>query len=144
MRDGDDVLTAYVLSIADEAGYPIPDSERKRMEQALIGFVEGRIVRYSRAADGRSRDPQGRGARSAVAPRGAAQREVARQLHHRAQPVADVGGDRLVPDPQAPAEAAAPRRALRGSRAGPALAPEFPGHDDELLAPRSATRCGGS
>ena len=24
MRDGDDVLTSYVLSIAGEAGYPIP------------------------------------------------------------------------------------------------------------------------
>jgi hypothetical protein len=47
MRDGDDVLTSYVLSIASEAGYAIPDNERNRMEQALIGFVEGRIVRYS-------------------------------------------------------------------------------------------------
>ena len=47
MRDGDDVLTSYVLSIAGEAGYPIPDNERNRLEQALIGFVEGRIVRYS-------------------------------------------------------------------------------------------------
>jgi uncharacterized protein YfaS (alpha-2-macroglobulin family) len=47
MRDGDDVLTSYVLSIAGEAGYPVPDNERNRMEQALIGFVEGRIVRYS-------------------------------------------------------------------------------------------------
>jgi uncharacterized protein YfaS (alpha-2-macroglobulin family) len=47
MRDGDDVLTSYVLSIAGEAGYPIPDAQRERMEQALIGFVEGRIVRYS-------------------------------------------------------------------------------------------------
>jgi uncharacterized protein YfaS (alpha-2-macroglobulin family) len=47
MRYGDDVLTSYVLSIANEAGYAIPDRERERMEQALIGFVEGRIVRYS-------------------------------------------------------------------------------------------------
>jgi len=41
------VLTAYVLSIANEAGYEIPDRERERLAQALIGFVEGRIVRYS-------------------------------------------------------------------------------------------------
>ena len=47
MRDGEDVLTSYLLSIAHEAGYPIPDRERTRMEQALVGFVEGRIVRYS-------------------------------------------------------------------------------------------------
>ena len=47
LRDGDDSLTAYVLSIGDEAGWPIPDDSRGRMEQALIGFVEGRVVRYS-------------------------------------------------------------------------------------------------
>ncbi len=47
MRDGDDTLTAYVLSVATEAGFPIPERERGRMEQALIGFVEGRVVRYS-------------------------------------------------------------------------------------------------
>jgi len=46
LRDGDDALTAYVLSIAAEAGYAIPDRERAKMEQALIGFVEGRVVRY--------------------------------------------------------------------------------------------------
>ena len=47
MRDGDDTLTSYVLAIANEAGYAIPDRERSRMEQALIAFVEGRVVRYS-------------------------------------------------------------------------------------------------
>ncbi|MFO1315372.1 MAG: MG2 domain-containing protein [Burkholderiales bacterium] len=46
MRDGDDALTAYVLSIAAEAGFAIPERERARMEQALIGFVEGRVIRY--------------------------------------------------------------------------------------------------
>ncbi len=47
LRDGDDSLTAYVLSIGDEAGWEIPEDARTRMEQALIGFVEGRVVRYS-------------------------------------------------------------------------------------------------
>jgi hypothetical protein len=47
LKDGDDSLTAYVLSIGDEAGWPIPEGARARMEQALIGFVEGRVVRYS-------------------------------------------------------------------------------------------------
>jgi len=47
LRDGDDTLTAYVLSVAGEAGWEIPDRERARMEQALIAFVEGRIVRAS-------------------------------------------------------------------------------------------------
>ncbi len=44
---GDDTLTAYVLSIADEADWPIPDDSRGHMERALIGFIEGRVVRYS-------------------------------------------------------------------------------------------------
>ena len=47
LRDGDDTLTAYVLSVAGEAGWAIPERERSRMEQALIGFVEGRVIRYS-------------------------------------------------------------------------------------------------
>ncbi len=47
LRDGDDALTAYVLAIADEAGYAIPAELRARMEQALVAFVEGRIVRAS-------------------------------------------------------------------------------------------------
>jgi uncharacterized protein YfaS (alpha-2-macroglobulin family) len=47
LRDGDDTLTVYVLAIADEAGWKIPDELRAKMEQALAGFVEGRIVRYS-------------------------------------------------------------------------------------------------
>ena len=46
LRDGDDALTAYVLSIAAEAGYAIPDRERAKMEQALIAFVEGRVIRH--------------------------------------------------------------------------------------------------
>jgi len=45
MRDGDDALTAYVLSVTDEAGYAIADEQRERMESALVAFVEGRIVR---------------------------------------------------------------------------------------------------
>ncbi len=47
MGSGDDALTAYVLSVTAEAGYAIPDEQRERMEAALLGFVEGRIVRGS-------------------------------------------------------------------------------------------------
>jgi alpha-2-macroglobulin len=47
LRDGDDALTAYVLAVSGEAGWQIPDDLRGRMQQALIGFVEGRVVRYS-------------------------------------------------------------------------------------------------
>ncbi|SFD70475.1 MG2 domain-containing protein [Massilia yuzhufengensis] len=45
MREGDDALTAYVLSVTDEAGYEIAQEQRERMEAALIGFVEGRVLR---------------------------------------------------------------------------------------------------
>ena len=47
LRDGSDALTAYVLAVADEAGWAIPDDSRQRMEAALVGFVEGRVVRGS-------------------------------------------------------------------------------------------------
>lgn len=47
LRDGSDTLTAYVLSVADEAGWEIPDDSRRRMETALVGFIEGRVSRYS-------------------------------------------------------------------------------------------------
>jgi alpha-2-macroglobulin len=44
---GNDALTSYVLSIADEAELKIPDESRERMLAGLRGFVEGRVVRYS-------------------------------------------------------------------------------------------------
>ena len=47
MFEGDDTLTSYLLSVADEAGYAIPESLRNRMRNGLTGFVEGRVIRYS-------------------------------------------------------------------------------------------------
>lgn len=44
---GSDSLTAYILTIAVEAGYTIPEPSRKRMEQGLLAFVQGRISRNS-------------------------------------------------------------------------------------------------
>lgn len=46
MNLGSDGLTAYLVSIAEEAGYEIPAPVKKRMEDALVGFIEGRIVRH--------------------------------------------------------------------------------------------------
>lgn len=46
-RQGSDVLTAYLVSIAGESGYVIPAELRERMEKGLLDFVEGRIVRVS-------------------------------------------------------------------------------------------------
>lgn len=45
--DGEDTLTAYVLAVAQEAGWEIPESSRQRSIDALTGFVAGRIVRGS-------------------------------------------------------------------------------------------------
>jgi uncharacterized protein YfaS (alpha-2-macroglobulin family) len=47
MEQGSDVLTAYVLSVADEAGYAVPDLQRQRMLDALEAFIHGRIIRGS-------------------------------------------------------------------------------------------------
>ena len=43
---GDDTLTAYILTIADEAGYDIPEATRNRMLRGLENFVAGRVHRY--------------------------------------------------------------------------------------------------
>lgn len=47
MFEGSDALTAYVLSIAYEAGWAIPPESEARMRAALTGFVQGRVLRYS-------------------------------------------------------------------------------------------------
>lgn len=44
---GSDTLTAYLLALADEAGWPIPESERQQMLNGLTRFVQGRIERGS-------------------------------------------------------------------------------------------------
>lgn len=43
---GDDGLTAYMLTIANEAGYEIPEAPRNRMLHGLENFVAGRVHRY--------------------------------------------------------------------------------------------------
>lgn len=52
MEQGSDSLTAYVLSVSNEAGYALPDDARERMEAALLGFVQGKITRGSGLATG--------------------------------------------------------------------------------------------
>ncbi|MFN0161438.1 MAG: alpha-2-macroglobulin family protein, partial [Burkholderiales bacterium] len=42
---GSDTLTAYLLAVAHESGFALPENARNRMEGALIAFVEGRIQR---------------------------------------------------------------------------------------------------
>jgi uncharacterized protein YfaS (alpha-2-macroglobulin family) len=52
MEQGSDSLTAYVLSVAAEAGYDIPASLKERMEGALLAFVEGKVDRGPGLASG--------------------------------------------------------------------------------------------
>ena len=42
---GSDVLTVYLLSIANEAGWAIPDDVRGRMQTALDRFIKGQLTR---------------------------------------------------------------------------------------------------
>jgi uncharacterized protein YfaS (alpha-2-macroglobulin family) len=42
---GSDALTAHLVTVAHESGFPLPDAARERMEAGLIAFVEGRIKR---------------------------------------------------------------------------------------------------
>jgi len=46
MREGSDILTSYVLSIALEAGLTIPPQSEAAMERGLSGFIGGTVVRY--------------------------------------------------------------------------------------------------
>jgi uncharacterized protein YfaS (alpha-2-macroglobulin family) len=48
MEYGSDTLTAYVISLADEAGWEIPEESREKMAKALQGFIEGRVERHSK------------------------------------------------------------------------------------------------
>jgi len=45
MQDGSETLTSYVMAIASEAGWKIPDGPRGRMEQGLKKFITGALVR---------------------------------------------------------------------------------------------------
>ncbi len=47
MNSGSDSLTSYMLAISEEAGWPIPEDLRGKMEDGLKDFVEGRVIRYS-------------------------------------------------------------------------------------------------
>lgn len=45
--EGSDVLTSYILSIAEEAGWTVPEDSRSRMIKGLRGFVQGKVIRSS-------------------------------------------------------------------------------------------------
>jgi hypothetical protein len=47
MTLGSPVLTSYLVAIAHEAGWEIPEGLREKMETGLRGFVEGSIIRGS-------------------------------------------------------------------------------------------------
>jgi uncharacterized protein YfaS (alpha-2-macroglobulin family) len=45
MREGSEVLTSYLLAVADEAGWEVPQAPRERMLAALERFVQGSLSR---------------------------------------------------------------------------------------------------
>ena len=47
MRQGSEVLTAYVMALVHESGWTIPSEVQQRMERGLQRFVEGAILRRS-------------------------------------------------------------------------------------------------
>ena len=47
---GDDTLTAYVMAIADEAGWPLGESNQQKLSTALKRFVAGKLRRDSALA----------------------------------------------------------------------------------------------
>jgi uncharacterized protein YfaS (alpha-2-macroglobulin family) len=47
MREGSDVLTSYLLTIAAEGGWSLPDATRERMLDGLMAFAAGRLQRPS-------------------------------------------------------------------------------------------------
>src|SRR4029453_18001930 len=51
LEDGSEVLTAYVVSLADTAGRTLPDDVRRGMLDGLAAFVDGKLRRDSRMAD---------------------------------------------------------------------------------------------
>ena len=46
MRDGSDVLTSYVLAIANEAGLALPSEAQSTMQSAMTDFIGGKLTRY--------------------------------------------------------------------------------------------------
>ncbi|MCW5624010.1 MAG: alpha-2-macroglobulin [Burkholderiales bacterium] len=46
MTEGSDTLTAYLLAVADESGWQIPETSRNRMLNGLTGFVTGSVIRH--------------------------------------------------------------------------------------------------
>ncbi|TAN52553.1 MAG: hypothetical protein EPN21_03605 [Methylococcaceae bacterium] len=44
---GSDVLSSYVLSLADAAGWQIPEDSKQRLLDGLQGFVAGKVMRHS-------------------------------------------------------------------------------------------------
>jgi len=47
MREGSEILTAYFLSVASEAGWEIPETPKENMIAALQGFAKGTASRFS-------------------------------------------------------------------------------------------------
>ncbi len=51
MEHGSEALTAYVLSLTQQAGFALPDDVKQKALDGLQQFVEGKLIRSSRMAD---------------------------------------------------------------------------------------------
>jgi uncharacterized protein YfaS (alpha-2-macroglobulin family) len=50
MKEGDDILTSYLVAVSSEAGWTIPDTLRTRFVEGLKQFLEGKVRRESAVA----------------------------------------------------------------------------------------------
>ena len=116
---------------------------RSEMVNGLRGFVDGSIRRDSAAALPPDLALRKLAAIEALARVGSAEPASARQHHHRAQPVADVGRARLVEHPAARAGDRGARRAPARGRADRARAPRTCRARRWASRPSAATRSTG-
>ena len=132
------MLTSYVLSIATAAGLDLPERVQAGMEEALRRFVSGTLATTPPlpTADLALRKLAALEALSRV---GAVEPALHEQHHHRADALADLGGDRLV-EPPAPDRAAVPTR-RQFAEVEQLLRARLNGrrHDASASRPRTAT-----
>ncbi len=102
MRDGSDILTSYVFSIAHEAGLKIPPQSEESMERGLRGFIAGTVVRYG-VVPGADLPLRKIAAIEALSSAGQANAAMLGSIISRAQPVARRDGYRMVEYPAPPA-----------------------------------------
>ena len=130
MDYGSDVMTAYLLAIANEAGYPVPRQER--MIEGLKRVCRGKDPPARPVRPARSFDPETGSDRGPVALR-RGRGEDAYHDHHQPGHLADVRRAGLDKHPAAGQGHPSGRREAPGSGERPAHAYLLPGNNHEFL-----------